>query len=189
MDANPEIAKAQLTIKRTIVPQIKIYTYLQGEKMRFYCCGLVYSTEDPETYWCIETYNLKAPVYRAVNGVKVFKEVVYTLFCKKNGCSKLELHSYSNENGVLKLLQKQCFKGKKAQAFLERTQNMRIRKVQCCPLKAVNHSKNIPWVYGKAINSETQVVRYMDESGNREVFKGRSWQAEIIKAEIKKYNV
>lgn len=153
--------------------------------MKFYCCGLAYSTEDPETYWCIETYNLKHPVNHIISGKRVFKEIVYTLFCKKNACSKLELHSYSCEKGEVKLLQKKGYKGKAAQAFLERTQNMRIRQAQCCPLKKVQNSKNIPWVYGKAIDGVTQSPRYIDETGNRDVFKNQMWQSDLIKSEIK----
>ena len=66
---------------------------------------------------------------------------------------------------------------------------MRIRQPQCCPLKTYQYSKKIPWVYGKTLNSTTQVVRYIDESGNRQIFKaanpqGQKLQSEIIKSEI-----
>ena len=157
--------------------------------MKFYCCGLVYSTQDPETYWCIETYHLKNPVDDIIGGKRIYKQIVYTLCCKKHGCLKLELHSYGKVDGVLKLLYTQSIKGQGAITFLERTKAMRVRQPQCCPLKVYQYSKNIPWVYGKAVNSTTQVVRYFDESGNRQVFKaqnpdGQKWQSEIIKSEI-----
>ena len=66
--------------------------------MKFCCCGLVYSTNDPETYWCIEKYKMRTPSIEKVGGFKVEKELVYALFCKKNGCLKLEIHRYSKEN-------------------------------------------------------------------------------------------
>ena len=72
--------------------------------MKIYCCGLVYSTQDPETYWCIETYHLKKPVDNIIGGKRVFKQIIYALCCKKNGCCKIEIHSYTKENGRLKLL-------------------------------------------------------------------------------------
>ena len=157
--------------------------------MKIYCCGLVYSTQDPETYWCIETYHLKKPVDNIIGGKRVFKQIIYALCCKKNGCCKIEIHSYTKENGRLKLLYTLSIKGRGAISFLERTKDMRIRQPQCCPLKTYQYSKKIPWVYGKTLNSTTQVVRYIDESGNRQIFKaanpqGQKLQSEIIKSEI-----
>lgn len=152
--------------------------------MKFYCCGLIYSTENPETYWCIQKYILKKPSVDIWKGKRVEKEIVYTLCCKKNGCLKIEIHKYTNESGILKLFDKQPLKGAAAVTFLERTKNMRVRQPQCCPLRKVQNSKKIPWVYGKAVNSDTQVVRYMDESGNRQVFKGAMLQSEFIKTQI-----
>ena len=66
---------------------------------------------------------------------------------------------------------------------------MRIRQPQCCPLKTYQYSKRIPWVYGKTVNSTTQVVRYFDESGNRQVFKaqmpeGKKFEPEYIKSQV-----
>lgn len=155
--------------------------------MKFYCCGLVYSTQDPETYWCIETYHLKKPVDDIIGGKRIAKQIVYTLCCKKHGCLKLELHSYEKDKttGALKLVMTQAIKGQGARVFLERTKDMRIRQPQCCPLRPVAGAKKIPWVYGKATGKDTQVARYVDESGNRQVFKGQSWQSEIIKSQIK----
>ncbi len=157
--------------------------------MKFYCCGIVYSTHDPETYWCIETYHLKKPLDDIIGGKRIYKQIVYALCCKIHGCLKLELHSYGKENGKLKLLYTQSIKGQGAITFLERTKKMRIKQPQCCPLKTYQYSKKIPWVYGKTVNSTTQVVRYFDESGNRQVFKGqmpdgKKFEPEYIKSEI-----
>lgn len=120
--------------------------------MKFYCCGLIYSTEDPETYWCIQKYNIKTPVKPLWDNKKVVKEIVYTLCCKKNGCLKVEVHRYTKENGCLQLLEPQKMSGDKARKFLERTKDMRIRQVQSCPYQKISYSKKIPWVYGKALD-------------------------------------
>ncbi len=159
--------------------------------MKFYCCGLVYSTQDPETYWCIETYHLKKPVDDIIGDKRIVKQIVYTLCCKKHGCLKLELHSYERDktNGALKLVMTQSIKGKGALTFLERTKDMRIRQPQCCPLKPVLGATTIPWVYGKSAGKEKQVVRYFDESGNRQVFKGQKMTAEVIKTPVNIYKI
>ena len=153
--------------------------------MKIYCCGLVYSTQDPNTFWCIETYNLKKPIDNIIGGKRVYKQVLYTLCCKVHGCTKLELHSYTKENGVLKRICTQSIKGAGAITFLERTKDLRVKLPQVYPYSKVQYGKKIPWVYGKTINSNTQVVRYIDESGNRQVFKGNKLCSEIIKAEVK----
>ncbi len=159
--------------------------YFKGVKiLKIYCCGLVYSTQDPETYWCIETYNLKHPIDDIIGGKRVYKQVVYTLCCKVHGCTKLELHSYTKENGVLKLIFTQSIKGAGAMAFLERTKDLRVKLPQVCPYSKIQYAKKIPWVYGKAVNSTTQVVRYIDESGNRQVFKGKKLCSEIIRSQV-----
>lgn len=155
--------------------------------MKFYCCGLVYSTQDPETYWCIETYHLKKPVDDIIGGKRIVKQIIYTLCCKKHGCLKLELHSYEKDKktGALKLVMTQAIKGEGARVFLERTKDMRIRQPQCCPIKPVTGSTTIPWVYGKSAGKEKQVVRYFDESGNRQVFKGKEKKSEVIYSPVK----
>lgn len=152
--------------------------------MKFYCCGLVYSTRDPETYWCIETYFLRRPVDDIIGGKRIARQVVYTLCCKKHGCLKLEIHSYEKDKktGALKLVMTQAIKSEGARTFLERTKHMRIRQPQCCPLRTVTGSRKIPWVYGKAVGKETQAARYIDESGSRQVFKGQKWQTEVHKS-------
>lgn len=157
--------------------------------MKFYCCGLVYSTQDPETYWCIETYHLKKPVDDIIGGKRIVKQIIYTLCCKKHGCLKLEIHSYEKDKttGALKLVMTQAIKGEGAKVFLERTKDMRIRQPQCCPLRPVSGARTIPWVYGKSAGKDKQVVRYLDESGNRQVFKGQKMTSEVIRTPVNIY--
>ena len=128
------------------------------------CCGVVYSTSDPQTYWCIQKYVITDLMKKFVNGIKVAKEVIYVLICKKNGCTKLELHRYSSseEKG---LLEKEFYSGRKAIKFLSQTSNIRKLIPQSCPLKLVPKARRIPFVYGKAIDAYTQRGRYMTEDG------------------------
>ena len=168
--------------------KIDMYFNTQGVRIvRFVCCGVLYSTNDPDTYWCIDTYIMKQPSIGVINGKKIAKEIVYTLICKKNGCLKLEIHRYYKENEKLKRMKPKYMIGEQAQKFLETTKDMRIKQPQCCPIQPQQYSKTIPWVYGKTVDGETQIARYLDESGNRNVFKNRKWETELLKTPVKTY--
>ena len=132
--------------------------------MKMYCCGLVYSTNDPQTYWCIQKYVVTKLIKKIVNGVSVAKEVIYVLICKKNGCTKLELHRYASDEKK-GLLEKEVYSGQKAIKFLNKTSDIRKAVPQSCPLKIIPHARRIPFVYGKAIDSYNQRGRYMSEDG------------------------
>lgn len=157
--------------------------------MKFYCCGLIYDTKDPETYWCIETHHLKTPVDNILGGKKIAKQIVYVLCCKVHGCLKLEIHSFEKDKvtGKLKLVMTQAIKGSGALRFLERTKDMRIRQSQNYPLKAVPISNSNAWVYGKAYGQDKQKIQYIDESGARQVFKKNKWTPEILVSPVRHY--
>ena len=65
-------------------------------------------------------------------------------------------------------VESKIFRGEKADKIFEE----RINDLTFYPLPKekpkpnIKHSKKIPWVYGKVIDSERQVPRYMDESDN-----------------------
>lgn len=157
--------------------------------MKILCCGILYSTEDPDTYWCIEKYKLKHPTKSTVQNLKVESETVYTLCCKKNGCFKLEIHRYGKESESLKLLETVQLKGVNAKKYMQKTKEIRIKQPQKYPIKQIKSGKNIPFVYGKSIDGETQVVRYIDESGNREVYTNKKWKKDLIKSPVKTYYI
>lgn len=132
--------------------------------MKILCCGVLYSTDDPETYWCIQKYILKEPTAKYVFESRVAREVVFVLVCKKNGCTKVELHRYATSEET-NLLERECYSGKKALYFLEKTSNLRVAVPQKCPIKVVPISKKVPYIYGKAISGEKQRARYLNEEG------------------------
>ena len=96
-----------------------------------------------------------------VGGKKVAKEIVYSLRCKKNGCSKIEIHRFSQEGD---LLEAEKLNGQKARCFLEKTSLFRYRLKPEYP-QFLKYSKNIPMVYGKTINGVVQKARYITEEG------------------------
>lgn len=146
--------------------------------MRMICCGVSYDTNSPDTYWCISKYKTKELLKRFVGRDKVTKEEIYVLLCKKNGCSKVEIHRY----GKPRLIKTKSGKEKLSKNLLERTyinsskgavsfisqfQNNFIQILIPEPIKNVNSSKTIPFVYGKVEDGTTQSERYINETGYR----------------------
>lgn len=130
--------------------------------MKLYCCGLVYSTKDPQTYWCIRKDIIKNALKPFVEGKRIVKEVVYTLVCKKNGCTKVEIHSYADFEET-HLINTETLSGKKALNFLKSTSRIRTPQPVKCPYQTVPLSKKVPYVYGKTIDGQTQRARYLTE--------------------------
>ena len=133
--------------------------------MSIVCCGVKYSKNDPNTYWCIET-DINSPVQKKyVEKEKVAKEVVDTLVCKKCGAQVVIINRYSKLKNSFKLLEKERLSGKKAKEYLNKTINVRKRQKMSCPIKKVPYAKHIDLCYGKAINDTTQRARYVNDLG------------------------
>lgn len=133
--------------------------------MSFICCGVKYSKNDPETYWCIET-DINKPIQKKyVENHRVIKEVVDSLTCKKNGCLKVKISRYGILKGKKKLLEEENLSGKKATAYLQETINVRQRQPVICPMQNVPMKKKNDFKYGKVIDSTTQRIRYLNEQG------------------------
>ena len=149
--------------------------------MSFYCCGVKYSKNDPDTYWCIDTYINQPIQKKVVNNKKVSKEIVEVLTCKKNGCTKVQVKRYGKINGSENILEVEEFSRKKAARYLENTINIRVKQPSVCPSKKIPYAKKNDFKYGKAINSFTQRIRYLNEQG---------WASDKkIVAEVKTYKI
>ena len=145
--------------------------------MSFLCCGVKYSKNDPDTYWCIDTDILTKPTKKTVKNYKILKETVEILTCKKNGCTKIQIFRFAHVKGKLRNIDTEERKGKWAQEYLKETSNIRIRQRQKAPLVNIPQSSRNDFVYGKAINATTQRIRYLNEQG---------WAStEIIKSKVK----
>lgn len=131
--------------------------------MAFVCCGVKYSKNDPETYWCIDTDINKSVQKKYVGSDRVIKEVIDSLTCKKNGCLKVKIFRYGKFRGKNKLLETECLSGDEAFNYLEDTANVRERQPLSCPIQSVPFSKHIDFKYGKVLNSTTQRARYLNE--------------------------
>ena len=147
--------------------------------MSFLCCGVKYSKNDPETYWCIET-DINKPVQKKyVENHRVIKEIVDILTCKKNGCLKVKISRYGTFKGKKKLLEVENLSSKKAAIYIQETFNVRQRQPIVCPIQNVPIRKNNDFKYGKVIDSETQRARYLSE---------QDWASDYkIKCNVKTY--
>ena len=142
--------------------------FYKGYFMKFYCCGVRYSTNDPDTYLNIERYRTKKLIKKIVGNKNVHLEDVYFLFCKKNECIKTYIYRYSTEASVRKgLLEEEIINKRKAslQFKQEQIKNLEYRSIPTPLIKLAPQSKKIPFVYGKVENSTTQRRRYINETG------------------------
>lgn len=131
--------------------------------MSFICCGIKYSKNDPDTYWCIDT-DINKPVQKKyVGNDRVVKEVVDSLTCKKNGCLKVKITRYGILRGRKKILEVESLSGRNAFDYLEATANVRERQPLACPMQSVPFSKYIDYCYGKVLSPTTQRARYLNE--------------------------
>jgi len=156
--------------------------------VKFYCCGLTYSTNDPATYWCIEKFIAKTLTKTYACGSKVVKEVIYILTCKKNGCIKVEILWYGRIRLKLKVLDKQSLTGDAAEKYFIDTAENRIPQKTICPIKQAYTAKNIPFVFARAISPTEQRRRYLNEQPCDKFKKGIAvdkWVPDIITSEVK----
>lgn len=145
--------------------------------MPFLCCGVKYSKNDPDTYWCIDTYLIKEPIIKSVKNKRIIKEIIDVLTCKKNGCVKIQISRYARIQGVTKRIELEEIKGKKAQEYLEKTSKIRVKQPPVIPTVNIPKSTRNDFVYGKTIDGETQRKRYVNEQG---------WASnEVIKSKVK----
>lgn len=133
--------------------------------MCFVCCGVKYSKNNPDTYWCIDTYLNKPVQKKSINNQKVIKEVVEALTCKKNGCIQVRITRYGKFRGFNKLLEIENLCGQNAVDYLQKTIKIRDKQPVTCPVKSIPYSRHIDLCYGKVINSTTQKARYLNEQG------------------------
>jgi len=168
------------------------------------CCDTVYSTTDANTYWCFEKFVVD-PMKKLKNRVdkdKVSREEIFTLLCKKNGCTKVILLRFAMKtiNGMVrkKLLEKEDYSGKEAIEFLNKTRSVRQSVHIKSPGKENIGCEYIPLIYGKTISFEKQRARFVNEKGypdtniikteskivrnkaNIPIFEDKNWKTKVI---------
>ena len=161
-----------------------------GIIVSFICCGIKYTKNNPETYWCLQTdvikpqavknevikqiqdnvtknmhscdkkYKSREFIKKSVNGKKVQKEVVESLICKKCGCHKIKITRYGINKKRLE--EPEVFGGYEVTFYLNELLKLGVSKIlpQIEPFEAIPSAKNIPFVFGSAISPTEQRKRY-----------------------------
>ena len=133
--------------------------------MKICCCGVVYSTEDYNTWRYFEKYKFIRPIKDFIKGESVREEIVMVLSCIKNNCTKLVISRYGQKDAE-KILEKESMSGKAAICFLRDNIKNLIKIPLRAPYKKIYTAKRIPAVYCKMVDSQTQKRQYLDESGS-----------------------
>lgn len=133
--------------------------------LSFLCCGVVYDKKNINNYWCIDTYLTKSKIVDTIKNHRVKKEVIETCTCLKCGSTKMAILRYGIKNGKQVLLQDLRYKPKQTAQFLKDNRDNLIRQEQKVPLKKIQYSKNIPFIYGAVTGAESQRAKYIDNSG------------------------
>lgn len=133
--------------------------------MPIICCGVKYSKNDPDTYWCFESWCNTTPAKKTVKNERVRHEHIDSIVCKKCGALVIQINRYSNFHGFKKLIEKERLTGKNAFDFLEKTKKTRVHVKNPYPIQNAPYAKNIDFVYGKVTSPITQRKRYLNEQG------------------------
>lgn len=117
--------------------------------MAFVCCGIKYSKNDPDTYWCIDTdmifpskvddkkiaqvqeyvneqmlrlydkFYSRNLIKKKVQNKAISKIIVESLTCKKNGCTKAKIIYYVRDKNKNKKIDEIALKGYEAVYFVD----------------------------------------------------------------------
>lgn len=138
------------------------------------CCGIKQSTASEKH--TIDCYKSKRFFKKFTIGKReIKKEIVLVTFCMNCKHYILKYLWYIRKGaGFFDYVESKTISGKQAdKIFYERMDDLEfypLPKEKQKPL--IKQSKKIPWVYGKTIDGEKQVPRYIDESDNagRQIF-------------------
>lgn len=143
----------------------------KGEPMREYldCCGILQSTADEKN--TIDCYKSKRffKKFTSIDKKEIKKEILLVSFCRNCNHYILKYLWYIRKGaGFFDYVESKIIRGEKADKIFEE----RINDLTLYPFPKekqkpnIKHSKTVPWIYGKVIDGERQVPRYIDESDN-----------------------
>ena len=132
--------------------------------MKLSCCGNFYnscgSTFEKISRYKVDRKNLIKSYFE---GNKTLSETVYVAVCEHCGHYIVKLvRKFENKFKT----QKEEYRGKDADNFFYSHYDRFIEMPLQSPYDDIKHKKTIPFIYGKCLDSLTQVPRYIDESDN-----------------------
>lgn len=131
--------------------------------MKLNCCGNFYYSngynfEKVSRY----TTSPKKRIKHYSQGERVLSETIYVSVCENCGHYIVSvIRKLSN----LKV-EKETYRGNQADEYFYSNYNKFEEMPLPCPFADIKHSATIPFIYGKTIDKETQIPRYIDESSN-----------------------
>lgn len=155
----------------------------------FKCCNLTYKKSDVETYWCIETYNVKPLTKRFAGEQRILTETVESCICKKCGCQMLQIKRFGRKNGRKSIVEVEELRGEAADLFLIENQKSLHLQQQVCPMPLIASATTLPSVFGYAIAPNKQRARYnaaLPEKDHwRDKWENGRWKPDIFVSECR----
>lgn len=149
------------------------------------CCGKFYSTADVENR--IDCFISDRFFKKFTIGKReIKKEILLVSYCVNCKHYVLKYLWYiKKQAGFFDYVESKVIRGKLAdKIFEERQENLKfypLPKNKLPKLDFLKQSKTVPWIYYKSLNGETQVPRYIDETGNagRKIFSPVQTESEV----------
>lgn len=132
--------------------------------MKLSCCGNFYNSCG-STFEKISRYKVdrKNFIKSYVEGNKTLSETVYVAVCEHCGHYIIKLFRYFED---INKIEKEEYRGIEADNFFYSVYDKLIETPIISPFEDIKHKKTIPFIYGKCLDSLTQIPRYIDESDN-----------------------
>ena len=128
------------------------------------CCGVFFNTKG-FTFERISRYKTeKKNLIKAYsNGHKTSSEKLFIAVCDNCGHYIIKLFRYFED---INKIEKEEYRGIEADNFFYSVYDKLIETPIISPFEDIKHKKTIPFIYGKCLDSLTQIPRYIDESDN-----------------------
>lgn len=138
------------------------------------CCGVIKSTADENcSIDCYKSNPKTGKFFKKFTseGQEIKKEILLVTYCINCKHYVLKFLWYlKNSAGFFDYAEAKIIRGKEAdRIFQERIDGLSfypLPKEKKTAGNFLKQSKKIPWTYYKSLNGETQIKRYIDESGN-----------------------
>lgn len=134
------------------------------------CCGVKYSTANLKLSFDCFKSNKFFKKYTS-DGKEIKKERIIVFLCTNCGHYILKYLWYTKKTGsFFDYCESKEIRGIAAdKIFSERVNDFKfcsLPKPKKIKIDFLKQSKKVPWIYYKALNSEIQIPRYIDESAN-----------------------
>ena len=134
--------------------------------MKLSCCGNIYLSNGAN-YEKVSRYltDRKNFIKPYSNGHRTKSETIYVAVCENKKCGHYIVTLIREFDKVVEP-EVEKYKGIAGDNFFYSNYSKFKEYPLPCPFADIKHKKTVPYIYGKVINANTQVPRYIDESDN-----------------------